>query len=247
MTEDDYNELGADCYEKGQYQQAIHYYNQAIDLDANCAGYYVNRGSAYLMLENYMNAVDDVTKALSLDSTYAHAYVIRAAAYAFQGNNVVAISDYTKALKLNPHDDIILEKLNHFLQPIKKQQLLEIFHQFPQKKEIKLIAQALNKNTLLGKKFLEPICGLIPDIRSINTLKKRYKMLTQDRVEVRKAARMISQARRDETQIHLFKFFRVMPIELDRKIIEKVAKNLSQKTISKIIKDNFEKPNVKCK
>lgn len=63
LTEEDYN-------------QAITFYTQAIDLNPNVAAYYGNRSFAYLRTECFGYALLDATKALQIDKKYIKVTVI---------------------------------------------------------------------------------------------------------------------------------------------------------------------------
>jgi tetratricopeptide (TPR) repeat protein len=51
------------------YQEAIADYDQAIQIDADFAEAYINRGNSKKSLEQYLDAIDSYTKAIELDAT----------------------------------------------------------------------------------------------------------------------------------------------------------------------------------
>ena len=52
---------------KGQYDQAIATFNQAIQQDPKNAAFYNARGLAYYYIKNYDKAIADFTKAVQID------------------------------------------------------------------------------------------------------------------------------------------------------------------------------------
>ena len=52
------------------YNQAITYYTQAIEINSDSAPYYGNRSFAYLRTECFGYALQDASKALQLDPKY---------------------------------------------------------------------------------------------------------------------------------------------------------------------------------
>ena len=85
---------------RGQYQEAIQDYNEAISLIPDDAGAYYNRGTAKLNSEDYAGAIQDFDKVLELNPAYTAAYLNRGAAKAAQRDYTGAIQDYTEAIKL---------------------------------------------------------------------------------------------------------------------------------------------------
>jgi tetratricopeptide (TPR) repeat protein len=88
--------------EKGNYQGAIRYFTEAIDLNPMDAESYYGRGIAYSHEGQYDRAISDYTKALEINPKDARAYCNRGNVYCRKGEYDRAISDYTKALETNP-------------------------------------------------------------------------------------------------------------------------------------------------
>ena len=95
---------GVKLWEKGNFQEAISLYNEAIQIKPDLSWAYNNRGVAYNDLGNYQQAIADCNKAIELDPKYAGAYSNRGVAYDDLGNYQQAIADYNKAIELNPKD-----------------------------------------------------------------------------------------------------------------------------------------------
>ena len=102
-----------------RHNQAVDYYNEAIDvedidekirlnslaieLDPYFAKAYFNRGLVYRKKEEYEKAIQDYTKAIELDTEYAYAYNNRGYVYDEIGDYDKAIVDYNRAIKLDPN------------------------------------------------------------------------------------------------------------------------------------------------
>lgn len=77
---------GNDSFKIGKYDEAIEFYNQAIDVcpkanPIDLSQFYQNRAAAYEQLKKYSSVTDDCTKALELNPKYLKALHRRARAY----------------------------------------------------------------------------------------------------------------------------------------------------------------------
>ena len=88
---------------KGQYDQAISHYNQAIAIDPTFASAYTSRGVAYAQSGGqYDQAISDFSRAIEISPQFAKAYKDRGFAYYKKGQYDQAISDYGKAIEIHP-------------------------------------------------------------------------------------------------------------------------------------------------
>ena len=97
-----YYTQGSQYLERGQHDQAITSFTNAIELNPEYAEAYNNRGVAHLDKNQYDQAISDCTKAIEINPKYAMAYNNRGLAYVGKGLYDKAISDCTKAIELNP-------------------------------------------------------------------------------------------------------------------------------------------------
>jgi tetratricopeptide (TPR) repeat protein len=95
---------GVAAQNRGDYQEAIKQYTEAIKADPKYAEAYNYRALAYAALHNYVMAFADFAQALKIDPSYWAAYVDRGAVYEKLGDYKSAIADYTQAIKIDPKD-----------------------------------------------------------------------------------------------------------------------------------------------
>jgi len=86
VNAENFNNLGVQEYEKGNYEKAIEYFTKAIELKPDYAEAYYNRGLAYLKIgskytaegrKNLNSAIADFSKAIELKPNYVDAYYSR--------------------------------------------------------------------------------------------------------------------------------------------------------------------------
>lgn len=76
------------------YENAIKYYTEALELNSSNAIYYSNRSLAYLRTECYGYALADATRALEIDKNYIKGYYRRATSNMALGKFKAALKDY---------------------------------------------------------------------------------------------------------------------------------------------------------
>ncbi|MDZ8064139.1 MAG: tetratricopeptide repeat protein [Nostoc sp. DedQUE08] len=100
----DFLELGVDKMRRGDYQEAIENFNQAIELKKDLAVAYSDRCLAYLQLQDYHQAIADCTQAINFAPDNFEAYLNRGVARYRQGDYPAAIVDHNRAVTLKPSD-----------------------------------------------------------------------------------------------------------------------------------------------
>jgi tetratricopeptide (TPR) repeat protein len=88
---------------RGEYDNAIADYTEALRIDPHNAAAYSNRGFAYYAKGMHDRAIEDYTAALRIDPKDAYAYNNRGGAYYAKGMHDRAIEDYTAALRIDPN------------------------------------------------------------------------------------------------------------------------------------------------
>ncbi|WP_414527601.1 tetratricopeptide repeat protein [Nodularia chucula] len=101
---DEYIKLAEECFNKGDYQSAIAYCNQALQLKANNADAYSGRGSCRYELGDKQGAIDDFSQAINIAPNFAKAYGNRGETYFQLGDKQSAIADYTQVINIDPNN-----------------------------------------------------------------------------------------------------------------------------------------------
>jgi len=136
---------GNQCFNKGQYDLAIDYYTQAMELDPDNVIYPANRAMAYLCNKRYLKAAEDCTKAISLDKTYIKAYIRRGVARRNLGHLLLAKQDLEIALKLEPKNTQAQKELTEVTLLLKEEE----------KKKVR-IAEVEQENLVAVETKLQP-------------------------------------------------------------------------------------------
>ena len=111
--------LGQVLVKQGRADEALPYFNRAIDLDQGRWAYVFNRGRAYAVLERWTECIADYRRAAELfPNDYATAFNLAQALHK-SGDEDAAVAAYQKAIALAPQEasfrmalGISLEKLN---------------------------------------------------------------------------------------------------------------------------------------
>lgn len=99
----DYFVSGGAHLDKGNLDQAIADYTEAIRLKPDIFVAYLNRGTALRRKGEFDLAIADYNKAIELKADYYDAYTLRGICYGKKGRYEEAIADFTKALEKKPH------------------------------------------------------------------------------------------------------------------------------------------------
>jgi tetratricopeptide (TPR) repeat protein len=87
---------------RGEYEEAVAKFTEAIKLRPKLAEAYGNRGLAYLLLGKFDEAIADCNEAIRHDSQLSGAFVNRAIGYAQLERYDEAIADLDVAIRMNP-------------------------------------------------------------------------------------------------------------------------------------------------
>ncbi|MEH1890604.1 MAG: tetratricopeptide repeat protein [Nostoc sp.] len=95
--------LGDECFEKGEYQNAIANYNQALQVKSSDVALYYKRGLAHYQIGDYEAAIADYSQAIQMNLHDAKSYNKRGLALSQLGRLEEAINDYSQAIRINPN------------------------------------------------------------------------------------------------------------------------------------------------
>ncbi|MBN4004353.1 tetratricopeptide repeat protein [Nostoc sp. LPT] len=99
-----YIKLGDECFQKGEYTNAITNYNQAFQFHQSDVDFlYYKRGLAHYQVGDYEAAIADYSQAIQMNLHDAKSYNKRGLALYQLGRLEEAINDYTQAIRINPH------------------------------------------------------------------------------------------------------------------------------------------------
>ncbi|MFS0513143.1 tetratricopeptide repeat protein [Nostoc sp. UIC 10607] len=98
-----YVRLGDECFEKGEYTNAITNYNQALQVKNSDIDLYYKRGLAHYQIGDYEAAIADYSQAIQMNLNDAKSYNKRGLALYQIGRLEEAINDYTQAIRINPN------------------------------------------------------------------------------------------------------------------------------------------------
>ncbi len=101
-TYDLYHQEGLRFHEKGNYAEAVIYYDMAIEADPACIKCLYNRGLALIQLEKYHKALFDFDRILQLDPIDVGAYEQRGHLRYLTGDALGAAADFSMAVKSRP-------------------------------------------------------------------------------------------------------------------------------------------------
>ena len=108
--ESDYYNLFRVLYAKHNYEEALIQINNAIGLNNNFYGYFLNRGNTQLKLGNFEEALYDYDYALQLEPSVPDSYFLRGTALDTLRRHEQAILDFSRAIDLNPNDGTYYSK-----------------------------------------------------------------------------------------------------------------------------------------
>ncbi len=87
---------------KNNYQAALPYFNETIELDSDNFEAYYYRGLTYLYLSELEKAIEDFTASIKYNPDFPDSYNNRGLAYNYLEKFHEALSDFTQAIKLDP-------------------------------------------------------------------------------------------------------------------------------------------------
>lgn len=170
----DLKDKGNAALSAGNYEQAIGYYTQAIELDPNNHVLFSNRSAAYAKQGKYEKALEDAEKTVSLkpdwpkvSQTYYYidlqcfniiliflfkGYSRKGTALAFLGRKHEASKAYDEGLKFDPNNQQLLDGLREVRKP--SSQSFGGGNMFPSEGFLKLAQDPRTKDLLKDQQFM---------------------------------------------------------------------------------------------
>ncbi len=104
-------ERGGEAYGRGDYNEAVRLYTEALGLDPSNHLLYSNRSAAFAVLGEYSSALDDALATVQLKPEWEKGYSRLGLAYANLNRISEAKAAYQKGLSLDPNNELLLEGL----------------------------------------------------------------------------------------------------------------------------------------
>ena len=101
MNDKDYNNIGVDKLDTGEYYEAITHFNKAVEINPYNSGAYFNRSLAWQGINHPLRAIEDLDKAIELNPSYYKAFYQRGNINCDISKYDLAILDYDKAIFFN--------------------------------------------------------------------------------------------------------------------------------------------------
>ena len=108
--------MGTGAFRQKNYDQAIKYFSQAVQVNSNYVGAYYYRGLSYLAITQYDNAIADMSRALALNTNDSDAYYFRGFCYANEEQYARAVADMDSALSIKTNALYLLCRAYAYLQ-----------------------------------------------------------------------------------------------------------------------------------
>lgn len=100
-----------------KFDEAIKYYQKAIELNKDCVKCYAYYSRAEYEKENLEKAEKIINEALEIDSNFPLLYMTRGLIYLKTNRKELAISDFNKSIELDPdNEDFYITRANYYIQ-----------------------------------------------------------------------------------------------------------------------------------
>lgn len=105
-----YHRMGVVQHYLRNYEEALKYFNKAIEINPIVNDFYYHRANTCMSLKKYEQAVADFSMVIELDPQGLDPYINRAVAYAALGKYSEAEADYSTYIEMNPYNFYIYQK-----------------------------------------------------------------------------------------------------------------------------------------
>ena len=101
--------MGNQAFAQKNYEEAIEFYNKAIELNPSDATFYSNRSGCYASMEKYAEALSDAEKAIQSNPNFIKGYSRKGFALIKLGKEEEALEAYDAGLKVDPSNEQLLK------------------------------------------------------------------------------------------------------------------------------------------
>lgn len=95
---------GVEYFYRGEFHDAIKYFDDYIRSNPNEYSSFNYRGLCYQALKDYSKALEDFTTVVNLGRTNSEGFINRGNTFYLKDDYTSALNDYTEAIKYNPND-----------------------------------------------------------------------------------------------------------------------------------------------
>lgn len=113
MSVEELKSKGNAALQSENFEEAIKYYTEAINLDPNNHILFSNRSAAFAKTGKYKESLDDAEKTINLKSDWPKGYSRKGAALELLNKYDEAIKTYEEGLKYDPNNDLLKSALNN--------------------------------------------------------------------------------------------------------------------------------------
>ena len=165
-SESDHLRIGTELAQRGDYSQAIHHFNAAIDIEPNNWRSHLERGDALYECNEFSRAIEDYSRAIELDRDDSSKRSKRGMAYGKQGDFDDALEDINRALDFDPNDaGNYLVRATLFLQvgdvPSAMQDIRKFFEMEPEVAGAYLTLASAHEQLGDSRSVIEALCKAI--------------------------------------------------------------------------------------
>jgi len=109
-----YSQQGNEFLLEGRYEDAIEFYNRAIQSNPEDFKSWCAKGAVLTKMQRFDEAIQAFNQALRINSDFADAWYEKARCYAVQGNIESAVENLKRAIKINPQKREIAKTTSDF-------------------------------------------------------------------------------------------------------------------------------------
>lgn len=106
-----FNEMGVAAFNAGDFNAAISYFSQALEVNSLDDYALNNRALSYRQIKNYSQALIDINSAIDINASESLYYSTRATIFTKLHRQIEAIVDLDKAISIEPILEYVINKI----------------------------------------------------------------------------------------------------------------------------------------